>query len=88
MSDDEKLLRPCRYIDEAHLEVGNNLYHMREFAERMGRMSILPSTGKPIILKLGEQGYTFSTLENERALVSCTIKESQPGGIYSRPVGF
>ena len=27
--------RTCRYIDEAHLEVGNNLYHICEFAERM-----------------------------------------------------
>ncbi len=25
----------CRYIDEAHLEIGNNLYHICEFAERM-----------------------------------------------------
>lgn len=81
LSDGEKLLRPCRYIDEAHLEVGRNLYHICEFAERMERagntvipfrstlpgqcMSILPSTGEPIILKLGEQGYTPSTLEIE-----------------------
>jgi hypothetical protein len=26
---------PCRYIDECHLEVGRNLYHICEFAERM-----------------------------------------------------
>lgn len=81
LSDGEKLLRPCRYIDEAHVEVGSNLYHICEFAERMERagntvipfrstlpgqcMSILPSTGEPIILKLGEQGYTPSTLEIE-----------------------
>lgn len=81
LSDGEKLLRSCRYIDEAHLEVGNNLYHICEFAERMERagntvipfrstlpgqcMSILPSTGEPIILKLGEQGYTPATLEVE-----------------------
>lgn len=81
LSDGEKLLRPCRYIDEAHLEVGRNLYHICEFAERMERagntvipfrstlpgqcMSILPSTGEAIILKLGEQSYTPSTLEIE-----------------------
>jgi hypothetical protein len=26
---------PCRYIDEAHVRVGNNDYHICEFAERM-----------------------------------------------------
>jgi len=29
------LIRPCRYIDEAHVRVGNNDYHICEFAERM-----------------------------------------------------
>ena len=32
---------PCRYVDETHLEVGNNLYHLCEFAERMQRRGIL-----------------------------------------------
>lgn len=27
--------RYCRYIDQTHVEVGNNLYHICEFAERM-----------------------------------------------------
>ena len=31
----EKSDRSCRYIDEYHTEVGNNLYHICEFAERM-----------------------------------------------------
>lgn len=31
----EKSERICRYIDEYHTEVGNNLYHICEFAERM-----------------------------------------------------
>jgi hypothetical protein len=25
----------CRYIDDTHTEIGNNLYHICEFAERM-----------------------------------------------------
>ena len=29
--------RVCRYIDERHCEVGNNLFHIGEFAERMER---------------------------------------------------
>lgn len=35
LSDGEKLDKVCRYIDEYHVEVGNNLYHICEFAERM-----------------------------------------------------
>ena len=33
----EKAEKSCRYIDEYHTEVGNNLYHICEFAERMGK---------------------------------------------------
>lgn len=35
LSNGERLERTCRYIDEYHTEVGNNLYHICEFAERM-----------------------------------------------------
>lgn len=34
-SNGEKTTRTCRYIDDYHLEVGNNLYHICEFAEKM-----------------------------------------------------
>lgn len=34
-SDGEKTTSPCRYIDPAHVEIGRNLYHICEFAERM-----------------------------------------------------
>ena len=27
--------RTCRFIDEYHTEIGGNLYHISEFAERM-----------------------------------------------------
>ncbi|MDL2327260.1 hypothetical protein LJC64_01165 [Ruminococcaceae bacterium OttesenSCG-928-A11] len=33
--DGKKHTHPCRYIDETHVEVGNNLFHICEFAERM-----------------------------------------------------
>ena len=35
LSDGEQLDRTCRYIDDYHLEVGSNLYHICEFAEQM-----------------------------------------------------
>lgn len=31
----EKSEHTCRYIDDTHTEIGNNLYHICEFAERM-----------------------------------------------------
>ena len=33
--EDKSEERYCRYIDQTHVEVGNNLYHICEFAERM-----------------------------------------------------
>lgn len=63
----------CRYIDECHLEVGNGLYHICQFAEMMERngnmviplrsslpeqcYGVLPDTGELIIVKKGESGY-------------------------------
>lgn len=73
LSTDEKLDRVCRYIDDYHVEVGNNLYHICEFAERMEQCgntviplrstlpeqcySVLPNAGQLIIIKKGESGY-------------------------------
>ena len=72
-SDGEVKDRVCRYIDDSHVEVGDDLYHICEFAEWMEQCgatfiplrsdlpevcySILPSTGDVIIIKHGESGY-------------------------------
>lgn len=72
-SDGEVKDRVCRYIDDSHVEVGDDLYHICEFAERMEQcgatfiplrsdlpevcFSILPSTSDVIIIKHGESGY-------------------------------
>ena len=66
--------RVFRYIDETHLEVGNNLYHICQFAEQAQRSSIqiiplrqslpekcfsaLETTGEIITVTKGEKGYT------------------------------
>lgn len=63
----------CRYIDNYHLEVGRNLYHICELAERMEQngatitplrsnlpekcFSVLPSSDELIIITRGNKGY-------------------------------
>ena len=80
-SDGEVKDRVCRYIDDSHVEVGDDLYHICEFAERMEQCgatfiplrsdlpevcySILPSTGDVIIIKHGESGYYRSEYSTE-----------------------
>ena len=63
----------CRYIDDYHVEIGDNLYHICEFAERMKMtgatvipirsslpeqcFSVLQSSGSVIALQRGKDGY-------------------------------
>ena len=37
LSDGEQLIRKCKFHDECHVDVGVNVYHICEFAERMER---------------------------------------------------
>lgn len=76
LNDGEQLDRECRYIDDYHLEVGNNLYHICEFAERMEQVgntviplrsslpekcfSVLDMTDQMIIIERGKMGYVLA----------------------------
>ena len=57
----EERVRTCRYIDNYHVEIGNNLYHICEFAERMEQNG---NTVIPLRSSLPEQCYVFVQTEN------------------------
>ena len=61
LSDGEQLDRTCRYINENYLEVGSNLYHICEFAERMEQNG---NTVIPLRSSLPEKCYVFVQTEN------------------------
>ena len=66
LSTDEKLDRVCRYIDDYHLEVGDGLYHICEFAERMEQNG---NTVIPLRSSLPEQCYVYVQTENEIGII-------------------
>lgn len=73
----------CRYIDEAHLEVGNNLYHICQLAELMQRQG---STIIPLRSSLPEK--CFSVLEATGEVITITRSETgyQPTGQWAQGV--
>ena len=82
----------CRYIDDYHLQVGQKLYHICQFAEIMEAngntvipirsnlpdycFSVDEETGKMIIIKKGETGYFNSDLESNDKIVSRMIAKN------------
>ena len=55
----EVLIRPCKYLDECHVQVGLNTYHICQFAESMERSgSIYSPAGEPEVV----QGYTITDM--------------------------
>jgi hypothetical protein len=64
----EKSEYVCRYIDEYHTEVGNNLYHICQFAEIMERNGseytpVEPETVQAEEKEQGQEEKTEGTLE-------------------------
>ena len=58
--------RVCRYIDDYHVEVGSNLYHICEFAERMQQSE---ATVIPLRSSLPKECYVFVQTSNKVGIV-------------------
>ena len=52
-SDGETVIRKCRYIDDYHTEIGSNVYHICEFAERMEQCGNVYESNMPARSKGG-----------------------------------
>lgn len=88
----------CRYIDEYHVEVGDDLFHICELAEKLENSgaeiiplrsslpkqcySILAETGEIIILKRGESGYYKTDIPSASAEDSRALVDE-----YNRKLG-
>ena len=64
--DGEKRDRECRYIDDCHVEVGDYLYHICEFAERMEQNG---NTVIPLRSNLPERCYVYLQTENKIGII-------------------
>ena len=60
--DGSSSIYTCRYINESHVQVGDTLYHVSEFAELMERNG---STVTPLRSSLPDQCYGFLAATNE-----------------------
>ncbi len=72
-SDGEYRDHTCRYIDQSHLEVGNNLYHICQFAEIMENIHC---TVTPLRASLPESCYAFLPTEESHIAI---IKKGEMG---------
>lgn len=78
-SDGSKALKTCRYIDEYHIEVYKNLYHICEFAEHMENAG---NTVIPMRFSLPAQCYVYVETEN---IIGIVCKGSK--GYYPTDLG-
>ncbi len=64
-SDGKRLTRPCKYLDDYHVQVGNNVFHICEFAEKMERNGTYYAPEQPPALP----DLCYSTLPSSGELI-------------------
>ena len=95
LSGGEQFERGCRYIDDYHVEVGDMIFHICEFAERMKQngskviplrsdlpdccYSVNKTTGELIILKKGETGFYRTDIPTKDREESRELADFQNG---------
>ena len=79
-ADGEKENKVCRFIDPYHLEVGTNLYHICEFAERLEACG---AKVIPLRSSLPELSYVYLPTEN----IIGQIRKGE-SGYYKTPLTF
>lgn len=50
----ETFIRDCKYLDETHTDIGNNCYHICQFAERMENIGATYEPESPYILQVSK----------------------------------
>lgn len=78
--DGESVDRECRYIDDYHAEIGDNIFHICEFAERMETSA---AKAIPLRSSLPEAAYVFVPSANEIGIV-----KKGESGYYKTGISF
>ncbi|MHB8963139.1 MAG: hypothetical protein ACYC5K_08295 [Saccharofermentanales bacterium] len=82
--DGEKFIRPCKYIDDYHTQIGHNIYHICEFAERMERVKATYAPEQPLNLPdlcystLPSSGALILIKHGERSYSQCSFASGDP----------
>ena len=72
-SDGEKAVRPCKFLDEYHTQIGHNVFHICQFAEIMERNGTSYVPEKPMPLPK----FCFGTLPATGELI--LIRQGEKG---------
>ena len=83
-SDGEKVIRPCKFLDEYHTQIGSSIFHICEFAERMEQNGTSYVPEKPPELPdrcfatLPSSGELIMITKGEKGYQKCSFSTNNP----------
>lgn len=83
-SDGEKVIRPCKFLDEYHTQIGSSIFHICEFAEKMERNGTAYAPEKPPELPdrcfatLPSSGELIMIIKGEKGYQKCGFSIGNP----------